>query len=51
MKFLNFYYNREIRNQKGISEHKANIFKKIFKQILEAMNYLHKNYMSHRNIK
>ena len=27
---LRDYYNREIRNQKGISEHKAVIFKKIF---------------------
>jgi tRNA A-37 threonylcarbamoyl transferase component Bud32 len=48
---LRDYYNREIRNQKGISEHKANIFKKIFKQIFDAMNYLHKNYMAHRDIK
>ena len=48
---LRDYYNREIRNQKGISEHKAKIFKKIFKQIFEAMNYLHKNYIAHRDIK
>ena len=48
---LRDYYNREIRNQKGISEHKAMIFKKIFKQIFDAMNYLHKNYMAHRDIK
>ena len=48
---LRDYYNREIRNQKGISEHKAHIFKKIFKQIFDAMNYLHKNYMAHRDIK
>ena len=48
---LRDYYNREIRNQKGISEHKANIFKKIFKQIFDAMNYLHKNNMAHRDIK
>ena len=48
---LRDYYNREIRNQKGISEHKAKIFKKIFKQIFDAMNYLHKNYMAHRDIK
>ena len=48
---LREYYNREIRNQKGISEHKSNIFKKIFKQIFEAMNYLHKHHISHRDIK
>ena len=48
---LRDYYNREIRNQKGISEHKSMIFKKIFKQIFAAMNYLHKNYMAHRDIK
>ena len=48
---LRDYYNNEIRNQKGISEHKAMIFKKIFKQIFDAMNYLHKNHMAHRDIK
>ena len=48
---LRDYYNREIRNQKGISEHKSMIFKKIFKQIFDAMNYLHKNNMAHRDIK
>jgi len=48
---LRDYYNREIRNQKGISEHKAMIFKKIFKQIFDAMNYVHKNHMAHRDIK
>ena len=48
---LREYYNNEIRNQKGISEHKANIFKKIFKQIFEAMNYIHKRNIAHRDIK
>ena len=48
---LREYYNNEIRNQKGISEHKAKIFKKIFKQIFEAMNYLHKRNIAHRDVK
>jgi tRNA A-37 threonylcarbamoyl transferase component Bud32 len=48
---LREYYNNEIRNQKGISIHKENIFRKIFKQIFDAMDYLHKNGMAHRDIK
>ena len=48
---LREYYNNEIRGQKGISEHKSIIFKKIFKQIFNAMDYLHKNNMAHRDIK
>ena len=48
---LREYYNNEIRNQKGISEHKAMIFKKIFKQIFDAMDYIHKRKMAHRDIK
>ena len=48
---LREYYNNEIRNQKGISEHKAKIFKKIFRQIFDAMNYIHKRNIAHRDIK
>ena len=48
---LREYYNNEIRNQKGISIHKENIFKIIFRQIFDAMNYLHKHGMAHRDIK
>ena len=48
---LRDYYNKEIKNQKGISEHKSKIFKKIFRQIFDAMNYLHCNHMAHRDIK
>ena len=48
---LREYYNKEIRNQKGISEHKSKILKKIFKQIFDAMNYIHKRNIAHRDIK
>ena len=48
---LREYFNNEIRNQKGISIHKENIFRIIFKQIFEAMNYVHKQGMAHRDIK
>jgi hypothetical protein len=48
---LREYYNNEIRNQKGISIHKENVFRIIFKQIFEAMDYIHKLGMAHRDIK
>ena len=48
---LRDYYNKEIRNQKGISEHKSKVFKKIFRQIFDAFNYLHKNKIAHRDVK
>ena len=48
---LREYYNDEIRHQKGISIHKENIFRIIFKQIFEAMDYVHKQGMAHRDIK
>ena len=48
---LREYYNNEIRNQKGISIHKENVFRTIFKQIFEAMDYVHKQGMAHRDIK
>ena len=48
---LREYYNDEIRHQKGISIHKENIFRTIFKQIFEAMDYVHKKGMAHRDIK
>ena len=48
---LRDYYNKEIRNQKGISIHKEYVFKNIFKQIFDAMNYLHKKNIAHRDIK
>ena len=48
---LREYYNNEIRHQKGISIHKENIFRNIFRQIFEAMDYLHKQGMAHRDIK
>ena len=48
---LREYYNNEIRHQKGISIHKENIFRIIFRQIFDAMNYVHKLGMAHRDIK
>ena len=48
---LKDYYNKEIKEENTISDEKLEIFKKIFKQIFEAMNYIHKKHISHRDIK
>ena len=48
---LKDYFNKEIKNQKNISNDKLNVLKKIFKQIFDAMNYIHKKFISHRDIK
>ncbi len=48
---LKDYYNKEIKGNKNISDEIYNILKKIFRQIFEAMNYLHQKDISHRDIK
>ena len=48
---LKDYYNKEIKRKKSISSDIYNTLKKIFKQIFEAMNYLHQKNISHRDIK
>ena len=48
---LRDYYNKNIRNQKNLSEEKEKIIKEFFKQIFSAMGYLHRNHMAHRDIK
>jgi len=48
---LKDYYSKELKNKKYLSDGDLIILKNIFKQIFEAMNYLHKNNISHRDIK
>ena len=48
---LRDFYNKEIRNQRNISEKKYKILTLIFKQIFSAFNYIHKKNIFHRDIK
>ena len=48
---LRDFYNKEIRNQKNISENKFKILTLIFKQIFSAFDYIHKKNIIHRDIK
>ena len=48
---LKDYYSNELKNKKNLADEDLNILKNIFKQIFEAMNYLHQNNISHRDIK
>ena len=48
---LRDFYNKEIRNQKNISENKFKILTLIFKQIFSAFDYIHKKNIFHRDIK
>ena len=47
---LKDYYKKEIKGKQNLIE-TLTILKIIFKQIFKAMNYLHQNYISHRDIK
>ena len=51
MSILKLRYSNELKNKKYFSDEDLNILKNIFKQIFEAMNYLHQNNISHRDIK
>jgi len=48
---LKDYYDSELRGKKYLSDENLIALKKIFRQIFEAMNYLHQKNISHRDIK
>ena len=48
---LREYYNKNIKNQLNLTKEKEKILKTYFIQIFSAMGYLHRNHMSHRDIK
>jgi len=48
---LKEYYDKELRGKKYLNDENLVILKKIFRQIFEAINYLHQKNISHRDIK
>ena len=48
---LKDYYDNKLKGKKFLNDEDLFILKKIFRQIFEAMNYLHQKNISHRDIK